>query len=393
MRLDPRGGIPLYIQLSRRLRSDIEAGRLSDGELIPSEHQLSEQFFVSRHTVRQALADLERSGFVERLRGRGTFVRIGRGGNRGGKQGAKDVNAGLIGLVVPYVTDHFLSDVIRGVEQAATASGFELVFRSSRADARREAEVIAELAGVGLSGLLIFPTDEVVVLPGLDALLLNGIPCVTMDRRLQRSDVSYVISDNQKGAAEAVMHLIDHGHERIAFAAGSPLSVHTVWDRFAGYREAFERKGLSYDSSLYVFVPQISRMDEKSAHEAYRGLATTLLDLGVTAVFAVNDLVALDVIAACRTMGVHVPEEMAVIGFDDIDIADRIDVPLTTVAQQKEEIGRRATALLLELIGSGAGASKGVVLETHLVIRKSCGTRREHRPSDAVTPRRVGRPG
>ena len=330
--------------------------------------------------MRQALAELERGGFVERLQGRGTFVRARRGGAKAEENpGKKDVNAGLIGLVVPYVADHFLSDVIRGVEQAATEKGYEIVFRSSRGDARREAEVIAELAGVGLSGLLIFPTDGAVVLPGLDALRLAGVPCVTLDRRLQRSDVPYVVSDNQRGAADAVRHLIDLGHERIAFATASPLSLHTVWDRFAGYREAHERSGIPYDSSLFVYVPAISGTDGDAAQAAHRGLAQKFLDLKATAVFAVNDLVALDVVVACRAMGVGVPDQIAVVGFDDIDIAGRIDVPLTTVAQQKEEMGRRATELLIDMIRTKSTSARGIVLETRLVVRKSCGAWRRTR--------------
>lgn len=300
-------------------------------------------------------------------------MRVDRQANEPSRRDAKPLAVGLIGLVVPYITDHFLSDVIRGVERVATESGYELVLRSSRGDPKHEAAVIAELAGVGLSGLLIFPTDEAVVLPGLDAFIDAGVPCVTLDRRLQRGDVPYVVSDNQRGAAEAVRHLIDLGHERIAFATATPLSVHTVWDRFAGYREALERKAVPYDSQLQVYVPPISRMDEREAEAACDELAETLQRLGVTAVFAVNDIVALDVMAACRTQGVGVPEKMAIIGFDDIEIAARLDVPLTTVAQQREEMGRRATRLLLDMIRSNGATPRGIVLETHLVVRKSCG--------------------
>ena len=195
----------------------------------------------------------------------------------------------------------------------------------------------------------------------------GAIPVILIDRDLESSNVKgKVLVDNLEGAYKGVSHLIEKGYKKIAFITGA-LTSNTAKDRHAGYRKALEENGLEYNES-YVRAGQ---------YKTEWGLAAIkqLLDEGVSfdAVFCGNDLIAISVIKALKSKGFKIPEDIGIVGFDDIYMASVVEPGLTTVKQPNYEMGYKAVELLIEVLEKQAGEnqSKSIILNTELIIRKS----------------------
>ena len=203
------------------------------------------------------------------------------------------------------------------------------------------------------------------------SMVQRGLPIVLVDNALERTPLDCVLCDNLEGARSAVQHLLSHGYRLVAFAGG-PLSWLSTRERREGYIDAMRERGLE-DKCLAV---------HEDATTVLTGIAAGRTLLGMEerpeAVFAVNDAMALGVIRAAREVGLRVPEDLAVVGFDDISMAESAHPPLTTVRIAKEMMGEIAARRWLDLVGGARGATGGVVpvksvVGTSLVVRASCG--------------------
>ncbi len=201
--------------------------------------------------------------------------------------------------------------------------------------------------------------------PLLDQLADERFPLI-LHGRLDGYDFPSVDVDNQAGAAQAVNHLIGLGHQRIGFISNAPLFYAGAQDRFAGYKETLSEHGLAYDAELVRtadFLP-----------ETGRGAMTELLNLPErpTAIFAASDVVAMGAMTAIRAAGLTIPDEVAVVGFDDIFLASQACPPLTTVRVPAYGLGWTSAEILISLI-EGEEDVASVILDTELVTRESCG--------------------
>jgi DNA-binding LacI/PurR family transcriptional regulator len=201
--------------------------------------------------------------------------------------------------------------------------------------------------------------------PLIEHFMQSGTPFVLVeDPCLDSDQISYVAVDNLTAAREAVTHLIALGRKRIAHITGN-LHITDGSDRLEGYRQALLDAGLGVDESLIVE----GNFSHRSGYEGMK----TLLPRGVDAVFASNDITARGVLQALQEAGVRVPEEIALIGFDDLPTAVQVSPKLTTVRQPVEEKGRLAASILLDLIENPDSQPRQVLLPTRLVIRESSG--------------------
>jgi len=255
--------------------------------------------------------------------------------------------------------DPYFGRVVRGVATALTGTRYLLTLLMAHDESER-AGVDRHLLRGNADGVLLVSTRGDDPLPG--RLADAGVPCVMAGRPAPDVPVSWVDADNEGGARLAVGHLLDRNRRRIAAIAG-PQDMAAGVSRLAGYREAIERSGLPVDESLIAYGDFSEASGERAVHE----LLARNADLD--AVFAASDLMAVGALRALRELGRRVPDDVSLVGFDDVAIARQTDPPLTTVHQPVESMGREMVRLLLARIAGAAPTA--VVVETHLVERAS----------------------
>jgi LacI family transcriptional regulator len=276
---------------------------------------------------------------------------------------------GTLALIVPDVANPFFTLIVRGAEDVARRAGYRMILADSRADLTIERDVIEEMLAHRVEGIMIAPVSDRSK-GHLQRLAKYGVDFVLIDRTVSGIESDVVTGDNVGGARRLVDHLISLGHRRIGFITES-AEVSTARDRREAYEAALAAAGLPHDSSLIVY----STVDPPGGFEGMRRLLE--LDEPPTAVFAVNNLVAVGAIEAVRAHRLEVPDDVALVCFDDIEYASRLYPFLTVMAQPAETLGTLGTQLLLERIeGRAPEQPRVVVLPAQFVVRQSCGAGR-----------------
>lgn len=281
-------------------------------------------------------------------------------------QRLRATNSLLIGIVVTDITNPFFNTILASVEDVFFKKGFSVLMSNTMGDPQKELAYLSILENEDVGGLIIAPTSENV---GEVAQLADaGLPIVVIDRRVTSGNVDMVLSDNVAGARSAIEHLIDLGHQRIGHIGG-PLHLTSGRERYQGYREAMQDAGLVVDLEWVRFG------DHK--HESGYKYALELLavDPPLTALFIENNMMTLGALNAIHERHRRIPEDIAVVGFDDVPWSKSLNPPLTVVAQPMLEIGYRAASLLLERIEAPDLPSRVEVLPTNLIVRASSGSR------------------
>ena len=273
---------------------------------------------------------------------------------------------GTLALIVPDVANPFFTLVVRGAEDAARRAGYRMILCDTRADLAIEREVIEEMLAHRVEGILIAPVSDRSK-GHLQRLVRFGVQFVLVDRVLPGIESDVVVGDSAGGARRLVEHLIGLGHQRIGFITESD-DVSTARDRRRGYEAALEAAGLSPDPDLTVR----STVDPAGGSAGMRRLLE--LEEPPTAVFTVNNLVAVGAIEEIRAHGLEVPDDIALVCFDDIEYASRLYPFLTVMAQPAETLGALGTQLLLERIeGRAPQQPRVVVLPAQFLVRRSSG--------------------
>lgn len=363
--LDREADTPLHQQLYEHLRAQIDSGVLAPGARLPTETALGSSFAVSRGTVRQALEELGRSGLIERSPRRGTFVR--------GRTAVSSSPNRFVSVILPYGDGHeaFFMDIMRGVRAACRSRGVEVTFGYSHEQLEAEKRELERLQRGGSLGVAIFPNDPEKIVPFL---LEQRLPFVLLDRYRRGTDVDFVGIDNVAGAYRATEHLILLGHKQIAFVhyneTGLEMDLSTVQDRWQGYRQALYDYNLTYKPGWFYGGKAFSGDDEALAYVDFFRLPDR-----PTAAFVVNDRTAIFFLRAAKLSQVLVPQEFALVGFDDLPVASQLSVALTTIKQPRFDLGFKAAHLLLDRIGGVSREPVQLLLPTELKIRESCGAR------------------
>ncbi len=362
-----KSGTALYAQLVTYFRERIADGSLLPGARLPPEIELTQQYGVSRNTVRQAMSTLVHAGLLERVQGRGTFVTQAAAAPQVAPNGEK-----RIGVVLTYTGDQLNMELLIGIEQAAKSRGYQVSFAYSEERASQQARDVERLRADRVAGLIIFPLSNEPDDPVVARLQADGIPVVLVDRYLSERATDSVVADNVAGGYRATEHLLILGHTRIAFVylGAADLRTTSVRDRWLGYRSALHDHGLPYDERLVFAFPAHSMVADDASYAAFISQADR-----PSAVCMVNDMQAPALFQAARRGGLRIPDDLAVIGFDDLSFAAHLSPALTTIAQPRMDIGMRAAHLLINRIEGDTEPPKQVVLPTSLVIRESCGAR------------------
>src|SRR2546427_1297213 len=279
-------------------------------------------------------------------------------------KGLRKGSSGIIDLVVPGLDNPYVTEIVRGVEEALERSGLRLALSFTHDKSLGERQWLDKIADRATEGAIL------VLAHGqssrLDELRQRGIPFVVVDHRGELGpDVPSVGATNWAGGRVAVEYLLSLGHRRIAMIAG-PASLRCSLDRVAGYRAALEAAGIPID-------PELIRPGDFRLQSGYIQTSALLaLPDPPTAIFAGNDLQAMGAYKALYLRNMHVPEQMSVIGFDDIPFTTIVSPSLTTVRQPLFEMGRIATSMLMRLIAGESLDSSRVLLPTTLITRESC---------------------
>lgn len=364
MPINRQSVIPLYHQLKEILKDKIERGEFSEGDLIPSEREICETYKVSRITARQAILDLVNDGLLYREGGRGTFV---------ASKTKKKLTIALVAM--GYSNESYRTrsntfyDLVRGVAQTSLKKQVtvNLLLPEAHIDSN---SFLQRVIAQKLNGILI-KTRLNIQYQDIKMLEEANLPYVVIKRHIPGQDINCVISDDVKGAFQATEHLILLGHRRIGLINGMPDAIIIWQDRMKGYRKALEKHNIQFDDRL---VCENDNFLEEGGYQCMNKLLG--LKRCPTAVFIAGDSMAIGAYKVIKRKGLKIPEDIAIVGYDDIELASMLDPPLTTVKTSLFEFGQRSVELLLDIINEEHPIARKAVIEPILVIRRSCGSKK-----------------
>lgn len=362
MVVDHTNTTPLYVQLADVLRREIAAGVLPVGEKLGSIRELARRHDVSVITVKGALRQLSDEGLIVSRPRRGTFVT---GASR--TENTAPMN-NVIGMVLTDVGSPFFSLVVRSAEQYARTHGYSILLGTASEAQDDENAQIMYFHRMGVVGLLVGSLTHKYVLPeALRQLSLSGFPYV-MISYVNEPGAYLVCGDSEKGGFLAAHHLLQLGYRTLGNIDGEQGNLPGELRR-KGYLRALNESGRSEDPKHHF---RLSRGGEKhdyaSGYEIGRSIAA--MQDRPDALFAYNDLAALGAMQALLDAGLHIPEDVGIVGFDDIERSAYAPVPLTTIRQPTRAIGQKAMELLIARL-YGKSVPQRTILETELVLRSS----------------------
>ncbi len=278
----------------------------------------------------------------------------------------------VVGILLPDIANPFSAELAQGIQESLIPRGYSSFICASERSVQREQAALRALFDHRADGIIVATRETKAGNDFLLRLTERDLPIVVVGRSLNHPQIDRVTADHWKGAYEAVEHLIALGHKRIGFIGVSPINGAGL-RRYQGYLDALRESDLTVDEKLIVgpaaqFGPGYSTQDD-----GYAGMKKLLaLKRRPTAVFARNDFTAMGAICAIRDAKLNIPEDIAIVGFDNVPLAAYTSPPLTTVDQPTREQGQEAARLLLERIeGDKTRERREICLDCHLVIRQS----------------------
>lgn len=343
---------PLYQQILDDLMVAIKAGKYPPGTQLPTEKELSDTYNVSRITSKRALTELEQAGVIYRVRGKGSFV--------------KDLNkpftkkANRILFLLPFINDLSLGNFTEELLPLMVHNNIDLMMASLNYLNQKKAEDITS----EFDGLIYYPDNIDHHLGILAELEMVNFPVVFLDKKIYELPFPTVVSDNLSGGYEATQLLIEQAHQKIGYIFASSRHPQSVRQRYLGYLRAIKESGLDF----YTEMDDTKAVTEDVTHY--------IKNNNITALVCENDLTAIQTMKALIDAGIAVPDDVSIIGFDDIQAAGLISPPLTTIAQDFRTLGRLAGEAIIAWIESDAKPAD-VQVPIKLIKRES--TKEQHR--------------
>jgi len=364
--IDTDTDLTLWLQLKQQLTWHIASGRIQPGEKLPSVRQLASHLGINVNTVRAAYQKLEAEGLVATRHGSGTVVLEFDPFHLA--QQASGARTHTVGVLVPRLTNPFYPAFLRGVEDVARRDHTLLFICNTDDDPVTGSAYLDLLVAKQVDGLILAPCG--LQLGRQDHTTswdqaFSPIPIVHVDRP---EETGYAILLDSEGAGfAAANHLIQHGHRHIGLIT-CYLDTAAVRHCFQGYGQALEAAGLSHRPDLLATAPAFTvAAGYEAAQELLAGPTPP------TAIFAASDVLAVGAMLAIKERGLHIPDDVALVGYNDIEMAALVEPPLTTVAAPMRELGATAMQMLLRLVAGETIEKQQVTLPTRLVIRRTCG--------------------
>ncbi|MEW5785134.1 MAG: GntR family transcriptional regulator [Bacillota bacterium] len=342
------------------MKDKITKGHITPGEQLPSENTLARQFKLSRHTVRQALGELENERWIFREQGRGTFCAPQR----------EKVNGKTLAVLTTYISDYIFPTIIQGIEEVISSSGYTLVLVNTNNDKKKEAQCMENLISQDIQGMIVEPTKsagENINLDYYKELDKREIPYLMLHAVYPELDPAYIIMDDEKGGYLAAKYLLQLGHRRIAglFKSDDIQGI----KRQDGFLSALNEYGIEIPGDLLG-----NYETERLFSFPYQFTANLLRkNPQPSAIVCYNDQIAMQVLEAVRDRGLKIPEDISVIGYDDSNLAVASEVKLTSIKHPKAEMGRQAGRFLIDML-EGRIKKPRLTYQPELVVRSSCGS-------------------
>ena len=272
-----------------------------------------------------------------------------------------------LGMLIPNCSNPYFAEIVRSVEDHCFASGYTLILCNTDDEPRRQTVYLQVLAEKRVDGLVIISTGEASDLHAL----LQGLttPTVLLDRKVNHVHCDLVETAHLQGGQMATEHLLALGHRRIA-CIGGPADLSPSAQRIQGWRNALAAAGLATEANDLLWHSDFS---SQGGFDAMQQILQSAQQ--PSAVFVCNDLMGIGALSAAHEAGLRIPQDLSVIGFDDIELARFTSPPLTTIVQPKQHIGRLAVEMLLERIQGGRTDTKQILLQPKLVVRASTATK------------------
>jgi GntR family transcriptional regulator, arabinose operon transcriptional repressor len=355
--LNSGSSLPKYIQLKDYLIRQMQQREIVYEQQLPSENVLAQQFKMSRHTVREALGDLENQGWIRREQGRGTFCIY-----------SEKLSLKTIAVITTYISDYIFPTLIRGIEEILSCSGYTLVLANTSNDKGKEAQCLDNLLNQDIAGLIIEPTkssEENTNISYFKEFKQREIPYIFLHAVYSDLDPAYIIMDDQKGGYMATKYLLQLGHREIA-------GIFKVDDL-----QGFKRKA-GFEAALveYNIVQKPEFLGNYETKQLlsypYQFIKSILFKVPrPTAIVCYNDQIALKVMEAIRDEGLKIPDDISIIGYDDSSLAMASEIKLTTIKHPKAEMGRQAARFIMDMVEKRAEKPR-FIYQPELVIRNSC---------------------
>ncbi|WP_291636251.1 GntR family transcriptional regulator [Clostridium sp.] len=349
--------ISKYMQIAGYFKSLILSGKIISGEQLLTENEIVGKFKVSRHTVRQALMELEKDGFIYKEQGKGTFCSFRN----------KSTKKRTIAVLTTYISNYIFPSIIRGIEEVLSEAGYNLMLLNTNNEKQKEAECLQKIIANEVVGLIVEPTMsayENVNLNWYKELEKRNISYIMINAKYDELDPAYVVVDDIEGEYLLTKYLLQLGHTKIAgiFKRDDLQGV----NRQLGYTKALEEFGIPINNEL------ISRFETSGETFVPYEFTSHLIHNKErpTAIICYNDQIATYVLQAIRDAGLLIPEDISVTGYDDSDIAIATELKFTTVAHPKEDMGRRAARLLINMI-EGRMEKPTYLYKPEIIVRYS----------------------
>lgn len=363
MAIDFQDSTPLYVQIVKDIKSKISTGKLKIGEQLKTHKELAKEYDVSLITIKSALSSLIDEGYLFSRVGKGTFVAK--------KEEIPSISQhDSVGLVLQDLKNPFFSLIAHMVEEKAYAKQYNLLLSNTSNQIEKEEGQIKHFKNMGVKGLIIATLRKEPHAPKIIRDLHSGGYPYVMVSYCADNDIWYVGTDHEGGAFLATEHLIKLGHEEIGYISSAPNNA--LGDiRLKGYQRALSEHGINFNEA-YLLRPSVKELGRGYNAGYNLGDKFHQLTKKPSAYFTYNDLTALGFIKRVQELGYLVPEDIAIVGFDDIDQAKFSNVPLTTIHQPVEKIGAAAIDKLINRI-EGKPSEHRTIFSPTLVVRDSCG--------------------
>ena len=355
MVINNKSSVPKYFQLQTWLQDRIEQGYYSTNDKIPTENELVKLSGLSRATVRKSLRNLESNGFIIRKKRIGSFV----------KKLKKSSNYGkTVGLLVPDIRSGYAPILARGAEDEAVKNDISLVLCNTDDNPRQASYHIEKLIKLSVSGVIYIPVAATVRknIQIISKLKKANIPIVLADRGIKNSDLDLVTTNNFKGSRQITQYLIDKGHKQIAFLSNKLYSTERL--RYDGFVSKMMEKDLPIHKNVTILDKSAFNVNNylEHAHQILKNRKN------FTAVYAGHDRIALLFYAAAKNLGLSVPQDFSIVGYDNMPLTT---VSLTTMHQPIYEMGQESIKLIITRMKNKNANIKNIILNSNLVERSS----------------------
>ena len=352
-----------YYRLMEDLKEKILSGEIRTGDKLPSENELSMQYQVSRQTVRKALSIMENAGYIYAEHGRGTFC---------SELVRHSKNSKNIAVITTYLSDYIFPRVIQGIDSVLTREGYSIILKNTRNSRSQEARCLEELLQKDIDGIIIEPSKSQIYCKHIhlyQKLEEYGIPYVFIQGYFdQLRDRPHILMDDCKGGYMITRYLIETGHKNIVGVFKSDDIQGQ--NRHKGYAMALQEAGITYDPDKIIWF----YTEDRAIHpyESIKKMAK--MHFPMDSIVCYNDQIAMKVIQALTDVGLKVPEDISVTGYDNSYMANSGGFNLTTIVHPQEKLGEMAAELLLKLIQNGDEfkTERNILIEPEIVIGNSC---------------------